>query len=127
MSYWQVIALNSSKAAEGELYVDDGNSFNFQQGAYIHRRFVFSDGKLISINMASASRGNMKFTSDAVIERIILLGHASASKNALVEPSNYKVDIELAPLWIQRTRSPAVMTIRKPKVRVADDWTIKIL
>ena len=92
MSYWQVIALNSSKAAEGELYVDDGNSFNFQQGAYIHRHFVFSDGKLISINMASASRGNMKFASDAVIERIILLGHASVSKKKKKMHSlNYRI------------------------------------
>ncbi|KAJ7957062.1 Alpha-glucosidase [Quillaja saponaria] len=37
--YVLVIALNSSQAAEGELYIDDGKSFEFQQGAYIHRPF----------------------------------------------------------------------------------------
>ncbi|KAI4336462.1 hypothetical protein L6164_014986 [Bauhinia variegata] len=122
-----VIALNSSQAAEGELYIDDGKSFNFRQGAYIHRRFVFSNGKLTSFDLRPASAGNIRFSSDVVIERIILLGHASGSKNALIEPSNDKVDIVLGPLWIQRTRGPAVLTIRKPNVRVADDWTIKIL
>ncbi|KAF7840149.1 putative glucan 1,3-alpha-glucosidase [Senna tora] len=125
--YTLVIALNSSQAAEGELYIDDGCSFNFLQGAYIHRRFVFKDGKLSSINLAPASHGNVQFPSDAVIERIILLGHASGSKNALIEPSNDRVEIELGPLWVQRSHGPLAMTIRKPNVCVADDWTIKIL
>ncbi|XP_057728755.1 probable glucan 1,3-alpha-glucosidase [Arachis stenosperma] len=125
--YTLVIALNSSQEAEGELYIDDGSSFNFLQGAYIHRRFIFKDGKLTSLDLASASNGNARYPVNTVIERIILLGHASGSKNALVEPSNQKVDIELAPFWVQRKNSPAVMTIRKPNVRVTDDWTIKIL
>ncbi|KAL1346992.1 hypothetical protein HN51_020517 [Arachis hypogaea] len=125
--YTLVIALNSSQAAEGELYIDDGSSFNFLQGAYIHRRFIFKDGKLTSLDLAPASNGNARYPVNTVIERIILLGHASGSKNALVEPSNQKVDVELAPFWVQRKNSPAVMTIRKPNVRVTDDWTIKIL
>ncbi|KAL4362313.1 hypothetical protein GQ457_04G034240 [Hibiscus cannabinus] len=32
-----VIALNTFQEAEGELYLDDGKSFDFKQGAYIHR------------------------------------------------------------------------------------------
>lgn len=107
--------------------MDDGSSFNFLQGAYIHRRFIFANGKLTSINLAPPSRGNVQFHSDAVIERIILLGHASGSKNALIEPSNDRLNIELGPLWIQRLRGPLALTIRKPNVHVADDWTIKIL
>ncbi|KAK7282257.1 hypothetical protein RIF29_10900 [Crotalaria pallida] len=121
-----VIALNSSQAAEGELYIDDGSSFNFLHGSYIHRRFIFANGKLTSVDLAPASSGN-HYPTNTVIERIILLGHASGSKNALIEPSNQKVDIELGPLWVQRARSPAVVTVRKPNVRVADDWTVKVL
>ncbi|KAI5404930.1 probable glucan 1,3-alpha-glucosidase isoform X2 [Lathyrus oleraceus] len=122
-----VIALNSSQAAEGELYIDDGSSFGFLEGAFIHRRFIFANGKLTSVNLAPISGGNVRHTSDVVIERIILLGHAPGSKNALIEPSNQKVDIELGSLWVQRERSPVFMTIRKPNVRVAEDWSIKIL
>ncbi|XP_027329668.1 probable glucan 1,3-alpha-glucosidase [Abrus precatorius] len=125
--YTLVIALNSSQAAEGDLYIDDGSSFNFLEGAYIHRRFIFANGKLTSVDLAPAVGSNVRYPSDAVIERIILLGHASGAKSALIEPSNQKVDIELGPLWVQRARSPAVMTIRKPNVHVAEDWTVKIL
>ncbi|CBI17232.3 unnamed protein product, partial [Vitis vinifera] len=86
--YTLVIALNGSHAAEGELYIDDGKSFEFKQGAYIHRHFVFSDGKLTSSSLA---------------------------------------EIELGPLWLRRGKSAPVLTIRRPNVPVADDWTIKIL
>ncbi|KAK4741685.1 hypothetical protein SAY87_025273 [Trapa incisa] len=122
-----VIALNSSKAAEGELYIDDGKSFNFKQGAYIHRRFVFKDGKLTSSDARNSSSGKLMFNSDCTIERIIILGHAAGPKNALVEPENLKLEIELGPLQLHGRSGPAVLTIRKPGVLVTNDWTIKIL
>lgn len=122
----QVVALNSSQAAEGELYVDDGKSFEFKQGAYIHRRFVFSGGKLTSFDAAAIASSSTKFSSNCVIERIILLGHSGA-KSALVEPENRKVEIELGPLHFQTGRHVSVLTIRKPNLLITDDWTVKIL
>ncbi|KAL6320512.1 hypothetical protein AAG906_007591 [Vitis piasezkii] len=98
-----VIALNSSHAAEGELYIDDGKSFEFKQGAYIHRHFVFSDGKLTSSSLVPNASKTL-FSSACVIERIIVLGHSSGPKNALIEPSNRKAEIELGPLWLRRGR-----------------------
>ena len=35
----QVVALDSSGAADGDLYLDDGSSFAYQRGACLHRRF----------------------------------------------------------------------------------------
>ncbi|XP_038900635.1 probable glucan 1,3-alpha-glucosidase [Benincasa hispida] len=124
--YTLVVALNSSQAAEGELYIDDGKSFEFKQGAFIHRRFVFSGGKLTSLNVGPIASSSTKFSSNCVIERIILLGH-SRSKSALVEPENRKVDIELGPLHFQTARHISVLTIRKPNLLITDDWTVKIL
>ncbi|XVF61082.1 hypothetical protein PTKIN_Ptkin08bG0100700 [Pterospermum kingtungense] len=124
--YTLVIALNSSQEAEGELYLDDGKSFEFKHGAYIHRHFVFSNGQLTSSNMASSSHGKSRFTCDCIIERIILLGYSPGPKSALVEPGNHKAEIEVGPLRLGGHGGAAV-TIRKPGVRVAEDWTIKIL
>ncbi|XP_062007398.1 probable glucan 1,3-alpha-glucosidase [Rosa rugosa] len=121
--YTLVIALNSSQAAEGELYVDDGKSFEFQQGSYIHRRFVFADGKLTSLNLAPAQT---QFSSECVIERIILQGLSTRQKSALIEPANQKAEIERGPLLLYSRQGPSVLTIRKPNVRIADDWVIKI-
>ncbi|XP_023512658.1 probable glucan 1,3-alpha-glucosidase [Cucurbita pepo subsp. pepo] len=124
--YTLVVALNSSQAAEGELYIDDGKSFEFKQGAYIHRRFVFSGDKLTSLNVGPIDSSSIKFSSNCVIERIIVLGH-SGSKSAIVEPENRKVDIELGPLHFLTGRHISVLTLRKPNLLITDDWTVKIL
>ncbi|TXG60288.1 hypothetical protein EZV62_014861 [Acer yangbiense] len=89
----EVVALNISQAAEGELYVDDGKSFEFLQGASIHRRFVFSKGKLTSVNMAPTSSRKSQFSSDCIIQRIILLGYIGGSKSVSIEPANQKAKI----------------------------------
>lgn len=124
-----MIALNSSQKAEGELYIDDGESFDFVQGAYIHRGFMFSDGKLTSVNLAPKN-AKSQFSSKCVIERIMLLGLSPGPKTAVIEQANQKVEIELGPLRLQAGAHRAlasIVTIRKPMVRIADDWTIKIL
>ncbi|KAJ4838179.1 putative glucan 1,3-alpha-glucosidase [Turnera subulata] len=126
--YTLVIALNSSQAAEGELYVDDGKSFRFLQGAYTHRRFVFANGVLSSFNAAPSEPSNSEFSPGSIIERIILLGYSGGSKSALIEPGNQKVEIGLGPLRLGGDGgSSSVVTIRKPGVRISEDWTIKIL
>ncbi|KAL3637867.1 putative glucan 1,3-alpha-glucosidase [Castilleja foliolosa] len=124
--YTLVIALNSSMAAEGELYVDDGKSFEFQQGAYIHRLFTFSNGKFTSSSVGPSTAGNNRVSSECTVERIILLGLSPAPKNALVEEANRKLDVELGPLLLRRGKGPSVLTIRKPDLQIAVDWTIKL-
>lgn len=122
-----MIALNSSQEADGELYIDDGKSFEFKRGAYIHRRFVFSNGVLTSKNIVPPEAS---LSSQCLIDRIILLGHSSGPNSALVEPLNQKAEIEMGPLrmgGLVASSGTNVLTIRKPGVRVDQDWTIKIL
>ncbi|EXB31245.1 Neutral alpha-glucosidase AB [Morus notabilis] len=125
--YTLVIALNSSQKAEGEVYIDDGKSFAFTQGAYIHRRFVYADGKLTSLNVAPAALGGAQFSSECVIERIIVLGHSGVPKRALIEPEEKTAEIELGPLDLKLGLGSDFITIRKPNLPVAGDWTIKIV
>ncbi|XP_072979350.1 probable glucan 1,3-alpha-glucosidase [Typha angustifolia] len=125
--YTLVIALNSSLAAEGELYIDDGKSYDFEQGGFIQRHFAFSERKLTSSNIVPANLGEKKFSSDCIIERIIFLGLPSGMKKAVLEPGNYEVDIELGPLNLRGGSNSVAYTIRKPNVRIADDWTLRIL
>ena len=107
--------------------MDDGKSFEFAQGAYIHRLFTFSGGKLTSINIPPTTLGKARFSSECIIERIILLGCSANPKTALIEPSNQKVEIELGPLLVKPREGSAVSTVRKPNIPIAGDWTIKIL
>lgn len=122
-----MVALNSTQEADGELYIDDGRSFEFRRGSYIHRRFIFSNGVLTSTNLAPPQA---RLSSQCLIDRIILLGHGSGPKSALVEPLNQKTEIEMGPLrmgGLVASSGTKVLTIRKPGVRVDQDWTVKIL
>lgn len=119
-----MIALNSSQSAEGELYIDDGKTFKFAKGGFIHRRFIFSNGKLIS---SKATHDGNQFTTNSVVERVIILGLPQAPKGAIIEPANKKVDVEYGPLWLLNRNSPAAVTIRRPNMPIAEDWTIKFL
>lgn len=44
--YTLVVALDSKNQAKGDLYIDDGHSFDYQQGAYVYRKFAFTNNKL---------------------------------------------------------------------------------
>ncbi|KAM1068041.1 hypothetical protein ACFX2I_000049 [Malus domestica] len=48
-------------------------------------------------------------------------------KGALIEPASQKAEIELGPLLMHSKQGPTAITIRKPNVRIADDWVIKML
>lgn len=124
--YTLVIALNSSQAAEGELYIDDGKSYDYEKGAYIHRKFIFSNGKLTSSSVKPTNLGD-KYSSNLVIERLIMLGLKPGLKKAVIEPGNREATIELGPLTLHPGASQVALVVRKPNVRVSDDWTIRIL
>ncbi|MBE3109168.1 MAG: glycoside hydrolase family 31 protein, partial [Acidobacteria bacterium] len=42
--YTLVVTVSKEGKAEGELYVDDGDSFEYEAGQYIHRKFTLADG-----------------------------------------------------------------------------------
>jgi mannosyl-oligosaccharide alpha-1,3-glucosidase len=71
--YTLVVALDSRGMASGELFMDDGSSYNYLNGAYVLRRFTYSDSTLTA---SSASGSGSGFAGeDAVVERILILGH----------------------------------------------------
>ena len=51
--YTLVVVLGKDGKSEGSLYVDDGENFYFHNGAYIHRKFVFSGTSLSSENVGT--------------------------------------------------------------------------
>ncbi|EPS71756.1 alpha-glucosidase, partial [Genlisea aurea] len=125
--YTLVVAVNGSNSAEGELYIDDGKSFDFVKGSYLHLRFEFgADGTLSSTNMGSS--GSRKFSSGCTVERIILLGLGFDPKGAVVEGENREVGVETGPVsLIGKSSSSGVPTIRKPGLRISDNWKIKLV
>ncbi|KAI9676385.1 MAG: hypothetical protein M1817_000542 [Caeruleum heppii] len=74
-----VVALNSTGGAEGTLYLDDGETFDYQSGAYIHRRFVLdpTTNTLSSIDLGRKgpkTAAYQKHMKRVRIEKIIVVG-----------------------------------------------------
>ena len=78
-----VVVLGNSGDAEGTLYLDDGESFDYQQGAYIHRRFVYhgATSTLMSEDLAAAGKKTKDYLSTMAkvrVEKILVVGAPDA-------------------------------------------------
>ena len=128
--YTLVVVLNDQQEAEGSLYVDDGESFNYQQGAYIHRKFAFSAGTLKSTNVGAdgkRTKDYLKQMKDVCVEKIILV-------NA---PSSWSGTTEVQVTGEAKSRSKAELSfhaasggkaawavVRNPAAGIGNDWSI---
>ena len=65
------VALDDSGSAQGELYLDDGVTYNYQRGEYIRRTFTFSSGKLKS---TGAPTQIPQALANTIIEKAIVFG-----------------------------------------------------
>eukprot|EP00611_Tribonema_gayanum_P025598 TRINITY_DN586_c0_g1_i2.p1 TRINITY_DN586_c0_g1~~TRINITY_DN586_c0_g1_i2.p1 ORF type:complete len:713 (-),score=185.56 TRINITY_DN586_c0_g1_i2:580-2718(-) len=111
--YTLVIALDGTGAAEGTLYLDDGESFDYttEQGHAL-RRFRYANGTLAATGVSGSYQpGN------AIIERIVIIG--MGTEPTAITAGDEQLDFR----WTQATRE---LVIRKPGVLVASDFVLHI-
>jgi alpha 1,3-glucosidase len=78
--YTLLIALGADGTATGELYIDDGESYDYQDGAYIHRSFTFASNTLHSVDVAGKAakekkrRDFLKTMAAVRVEKIVIVG-----------------------------------------------------
>lgn len=118
--------------AQGELYLDDEHTLSHEVGMFALRKFHF-DGKLIRntvsrtefhpVASTRALQANPAFSVSNTVERIVLAGQTSAPRKITVRGSNNSDAIELKFAF---DRDAHTVTIKKPDVRVADDWIISL-
>lgn len=81
--YTLVVVLDNDGNAQGSLYVDDGDSFDYTSGAYIHRNFSYtaSTNTLASIDLnpdpnakGSKTAAYLKAMTKVTIDKIIVVG-----------------------------------------------------
>jgi len=113
--YTLVVALNKEGAAEGELYVDDGHSFNYANSKeFLKKRFRFQNNVLSSTNIHD------KYKPSNTLERVVIYGLAKKPTRVVLEVPNSK------PVELQFTYENEKLTVRKPDCKVADEWKILV-
>lgn len=136
-----IIALSKEGTASGELYLDDGEGYDYQKGDYILRQFDFSGHSLRSTlrtsqPVAETAVTNYDPTGNAwaqaiahvKVERIIVLGLKAAPKSVRV---GGKLDVDFT---FEKGVSSASkkggmgsrLIIKNPGVSVVEDWEINL-
>ena len=67
--------------AKGQLYIDDGHSYNYKNGEYLLRQFAFSNNKLTSSSADSAG----SYSTKSWLERVIVVGLPRAPASVSLE------------------------------------------
>ncbi|XP_077143628.1 neutral alpha-glucosidase AB isoform X3 [Ranitomeya variabilis] len=111
------VALNLQGEAQGELYLDDGHSFNYQQNDFLYRKFSYSHGELTSSSLDL----NGKFETPSWLERVVIIGATKPKNITLHQPGGSEVQLEF-----DYDAQTSVITVRKPGVNIASDFTISL-
>ncbi|XP_049691589.1 neutral alpha-glucosidase AB isoform X1 [Accipiter gentilis] len=110
------VALSPQGTAEGDLFLDDGQSFDYETKArYLHRQFTFAGNTLT----ASSADPRGSFDTPAWLERVVILGTGKPA-TVILHPA----DGSETRLDFHHEAETSVLTLRKPGVRIGDDWAI---
>uniref|UniRef100_A0A8C2JFU4 Neutral alpha-glucosidase AB n=1 Tax=Cyprinus carpio TaxID=7962 RepID=A0A8C2JFU4_CYPCA len=103
--YTLYVALSPKKFAEGELYIDDGHSFNYDtKKEFIHRSLTFANNALTSRYLYSS------------VLYLSIVWHANLlmiSRTGKETPVDFEFDTSMS-----------VLTLRKPGMNAGADWTL---
>ncbi|KAK4565867.1 glucosidase II [Recurvomyces mirabilis] len=135
-----VVVIGNSGDAEGTLYLDDGESFDYEEGAFIHRRFEYKSATstLMSEDLAAASASPSKKTKDYLksmekvrVEKIIVVGAPESWKSKrevevseeLAGKSSGTKTAELE--WHGKEEGKAAWAVvRDPGVQIGAGWKV---
>jgi alpha 1,3-glucosidase len=135
-----VVVLDKDNAAKGELYLDDGETFDYEAGAYIHRRFAF-DGKrsiLTSTNAVPVGAkptakldAYLKSMNNVRVEKVIIVGAPKAWKGkteAIVMEEGAKESARRKTVAMEfhagSGKHANWAVVRDPKVGIGRGWKI---
>lgn len=118
--YTLVIALNANGEAFGELYLDDGKSYDFKTGAFTLMKFSFS--KRTGLEASVAAGGSECFIGwKNEVERVVIMGmeKGSISTVSVQGSENRKVDFD-------EDAATKTVILRKPGVIMGTSWRLLI-
>lgn len=118
------VALNfHGDAANGTLYLDEGDGYEYEKGAFLHRLFELTASNQMEFSIASSNldpSGTLQ--SPVTIERINVLGLKFRPSRVHLLYEDYKAQ-DLAFKFDEASRT---LVIRKPDVLVSKDWRIDV-
>lgn len=131
--YTLVIVLGPDGKGTGELYVDDGESYDFEGGAYIHRKFIFENGVLRSEDIGKKGKLTDKYVKkmDKVrVERVVVVGAPTAWESlhkVKVSRENKEVKNVEVKYTEGKNGQANEAVVRDPNCKIGEGWSIAFL
>ena len=113
-----IINLNEKQEAVGSLYLDDGSSFQYQQGQFAYRNFSFKAMTLTGHAVIESSPSTLPAV---VIERMVIVG---LSKE--VTSGSLQVPGEAKRAAVLGKGNAGIVIVRKPELSVYEDFTLTL-
>jgi len=122
-----IVSLDSTGTrADGELYVDDGDTFDYKQGKFIHLKFSYhTTTSTPNKHVLDSFRvgGPLGVFSNSV-ERIVIVGTHAQPKGVL----NYQHKLDNTPASIPFAYGQeGIIILKKPVQMIDQDWKIEII
>ncbi|KAI5799275.1 glycosyl hydrolases family 31-domain-containing protein [Peziza echinospora] len=130
-----IVSVNADNVAGGVVYLDDGESFAYKKGDYVHRAFTFNGPQKIlksdNLNPHAVVKGApntfAKSLKGVRIEKIVLVGLKNTvyegKKKVTVQSGGKRWDAQITIVPAKDGKAASV-TIKDPKVEIAHDWSI---
>ncbi|XP_028363622.1 neutral alpha-glucosidase C [Phyllostomus discolor] len=113
------VALSTKGSAVGELYLDDGHSFQYlHQKQFLHRKFCFCSGVLS--NSCADERGH--YPSECVVEQIFVLGLKQQPSSV----TTHSPDGKDQPVAFTYCATTATLSLEKLSLNIGTDWEVHV-
>lgn len=108
--YTFIVTLDKQGKAQGRLYIDDGQSLNYQKGSYIMMELSMESNVL-----SSTVTNQGAFETPELIEKIVIAGlnRAPSSIQVAGRAVEYRYD-----------SASQVLILRKPNLSVSKEWSV---
>lgn len=119
-----VVAPDNAGRAEGDLYMDDGKSYAFRRGEYVHRQFVLDKGVLRNSVLEGGG-----YDPEVAVERLVFVGlegEASSWQAVAVEAAGTRALQVVAGACNLRAGGANCVVVRNPGLRVGQDWQVQL-
>jgi alpha 1,3-glucosidase len=108
--------LDNSGSAEGTVYLDDGQTFDYKTGKHIYGKLVFSR-KTLNYEIISGKWDESK----AWLERVTIFGYPSKPQKIVLTSGEKSTQ-----LAYKYDNDRKILVIRKPGLPFTNSWQIKV-
>lgn len=113
------VALSPQGSAVGELYLDDGHSFQYlHQDQFLYRKFLFCSSVLT--NRCANEKGH--YPSKCIVEQILVLGLKKKPSSVTTHLSDGRAQ----PAAFTYCAETSTLRLEKLSLRVGEDWEVRV-